>query len=95
LWSVAASCGLAQGNRDQGLQVVETRAQSGLGPGGENAAKGELVVMNRTGSTVIQDLKGRDRERHPIVYGARLKVRDGAHCEQGTSEAERRGGGVF
>src|SRR4029078_4775839 len=50
--------------------------------GAENA--GELVVMNRTGSIVIQDAKGRDRERYPIVYGARLKVRDGQTVEQGT-----------
>jgi DNA-directed RNA polymerase subunit beta' len=40
--------------------------------------------MNRTGSIVIQDAKGRDRERYPIVYGARLKVRDGQHVEPGT-----------
>jgi DNA-directed RNA polymerase subunit beta' len=61
--------------RYQGLQVVETR------PG---QTDGELVVMNRTGSVVIQDSKGRDRERYPIVYGARLKVRDGQAVEQGT-----------
>jgi DNA-directed RNA polymerase subunit beta' len=66
--------------RYQGLQVVETKAAAGSAAD----AKGELVVMNRTGSIVIQDSKGRDRERYPIVYGARLKVRDGAHCEQGT-----------
>ena len=40
--------------------------------------------MNRSGSILIQDAKGRDRERYPIVYGARLKVRDGQHVEQGT-----------
>ncbi len=45
---------------------------------------GTLVLMNGTGSIVIQDSKGRDRERYPVVYGARLKVRDGAHVEQGT-----------
>ena len=33
--------------------------------------------MNRNGSLVFQDHKGRDRERYPIVYGVRLKVRDG------------------
>ncbi len=66
--------------RYQGLQVVETKAAAGAGPD----AKPELVVMNRTGSIVIQDSKGRDRERYPVVYGARLKVRDGAHVEQGT-----------
>src|SRR5687768_11819138 len=64
--------------RYQGLQVVETRPQ---GSGAD--AKSELVVMNRTGSIVVQDNKGRDRERYPIVYGARLKVRDGAPVEQG------------
>src|SRR5687767_4157937 len=61
--------------RYQGLQVVEAKGT------GENA--GQLVVMNRTGSLVIQDSKGRDRERYPIVYGARLKVRDAQAVEQG------------
>ena len=56
--------------RYQGLQVVETK-----GEGNDNA--GQRVVMNRTGSLVVQDAKGRDRERYPIVYGARLKVADG------------------
>ena len=42
-----------------------------------DANAGQRVVMNRTGSLVVQDAKGRDRERYPIVYGARLKVRDG------------------
>ena len=39
--------------------------------------------MNRNGSLVVQDAKGRDRERYPIVYGARLKVKDGQQVEQG------------
>ena len=51
--------------------------------GRRHRAQGELVVMNRTGSIVVQDAKGRDRERYPIVYGARLKVRDGQTVEQG------------
>ena len=33
-----------------------------------------MIVMNRTGSIVVQDDKGRDRERYQVVYGARLKV---------------------
>src|SRR5262249_61541470 len=61
----------------QGLQVVETK-------GGSAADGSELVVMNRTGSIVMQDPKGGDRERYPIVYGARLKVRDGQAAEHGT-----------
>ena len=47
------------------------------------AKKGDLVVMNRNGSLVVQDEKGRDRERYPIVYGARLKVKDGQKVEAG------------
>ena len=56
--------------RFEGLQVVE-------------AKDGNLVVMNRSGSLVVQDAKGRDRERYPVVYGARLKVKEGEHVEQG------------
>src|SRR5437588_4241501 len=56
--------------RFHGLQVVE-------------AKDGGLVVMNRSGSLVVQDQKGRDRERYPIVYGARLKVKEGQAIEQG------------
>ena len=47
------------------------------------AKDGSLVVMNRTGSLVIQDAKGRDRERYPVVYGAHLRVSDGQEVEAG------------
>ncbi len=47
------------------------------------AKDGNLVVMNRNGSLVVQDAKGRDRERHPVVYGARLKVQENQAVEQG------------
>ncbi|MPZ20932.1 MAG: DNA-directed RNA polymerase subunit beta' [Luteitalea sp.] len=43
---------------------------------------GEFIVMNRTASIVIQDDKGRDRERYAVVYGARLRVKDGERVEQ-------------
>jgi DNA-directed RNA polymerase subunit beta' len=45
--------------------------------------KGDLVVMNRSGALVIHDQKGRERERHAVVYGARLKVKDGQEVKQG------------
>ena len=53
-----------------GIQVVRKQDES-------------LVVMNRTGSVVIQDAKGRDRERYAVVYGAHLRVHDGQQVEQG------------
>jgi DNA-directed RNA polymerase subunit beta' len=45
--------------------------------------KGDLVVMNRSGALVIHDQKGRERERHAVVYGARLKIKDGQEVKQG------------
>ncbi len=49
-----------------------------------NAAGGtDLIVMNRNGHLVIQDEKGRDRERYQIPYGARLKVKEGGAVENG------------
>ena len=59
--------------RFEGLTVVE----------GHKEAGGALIVMNRNGYLVVQDNKGRDRERYPIIYGARLKVRDGQKVQTG------------
>jgi DNA-directed RNA polymerase subunit beta' len=61
----------------EGLQVVETHKEGG-----------QLIVMNRNGSIVVKDEKGRDRERYPIVYGARLKVKDAQKVEQGQTLVE-------
>jgi DNA-directed RNA polymerase subunit beta' len=38
---------------------------------------GSMVVMNRNGALTIQDEEGREKERYPVVYGARLLVKDG------------------
>ncbi len=45
-------------------------------------AKGELIAMNRNGKLVIQDAKGRERERYEVVYGARILVEDGAEVKE-------------
>ncbi|PYV31508.1 MAG: DNA-directed RNA polymerase subunit beta' [Acidobacteria bacterium] len=44
---------------------------------------GNFVVMNRNGSLVIVDEKGRERERHSVVYGAKIKFADGATVKAG------------
>jgi DNA-directed RNA polymerase subunit beta' len=49
---------------------------------------GTYVVMNRNGKIVIQDDKGRDREKYPVSYGTNLKVADGAHVAEGTVLAD-------
>lgn len=40
--------------------------------------KGELIAMNRNGILIIVDEKQRERERYPVVYGAKINVDDGA-----------------
>ncbi len=40
--------------------------------------KGEIISMNRSGILAIVDDKGREKERYPVVYGARITVADGA-----------------
>jgi len=39
--------------------------------------KGEIIAMNRSGILAIVDDKGREKERYPVVYGARITVADG------------------
>src|SRR6476469_9083907 len=41
-------------------------------------AKGELIAMNRNGIIAVVDDKGREKERYPVVYGARITVDDGS-----------------
>ncbi len=48
----------------------------------------DLVVMNRSGQILILDQKGRERERYPVVYGARLKVKDGQKIQSGEGFVE-------
>ncbi len=38
--------------------------------------EGNLVVLNRNGSLVVQDEKGREKERHAVIYGAKLGVKE-------------------
>jgi len=40
-------------------------------------AKGELIVIARSGEVIIHDDNGRERERHKVPYGAMLQVKDG------------------
>ncbi len=38
---------------------------------------GDLVAMNRNGILAVVDEKGREKERYPVVYGAKIQVGDG------------------
>ena len=47
------------------------------------SAKGDLIVISRSGEVMITDDNGRERERHKIPYGATLLVQDGTHVKAG------------
>jgi DNA-directed RNA polymerase subunit beta' len=51
-------------------------------------SRGEIIVMNRNAEVAIQDEQGRDRERNPVIYGAKLRIKDGEKVVQGTVLAE-------
>jgi len=48
----------------------------------------DLIATNRNGSIIIQDKKGREKERYSIVYGARIKVEDNQPIKSGTAFVE-------
>ena len=56
--------------------------------------EGDLVVMNRNGEVAIVDYpegekgRARERERYPVVYGAKLKKKDGAKMKAAELLAE-------
>jgi DNA-directed RNA polymerase subunit beta' len=46
-------------------------------------AKGEMVVIARSGEVMIHDDNGRERERHKVPYGATMLVKDGEAVKAG------------
>jgi DNA-directed RNA polymerase subunit beta' len=46
--------------------------------------EGRETVMTRHGEVGIVDASGRERERHPVVYGATLRVKEGDELKAGT-----------
>ncbi|HEY4485117.1 MAG TPA: DNA-directed RNA polymerase subunit beta' [Nitrospiria bacterium] len=49
---------------------------------------GEWVVINRNGKIAIYDERGREKEKYSVVYGAKIKVREGGHVELGQKLVE-------
>ena len=46
-------------------------------------AKGDKVVISRSGEVIVADDNGRERERHKVPYGATLQVSDGGTIKAG------------
>jgi DNA-directed RNA polymerase subunit beta' len=57
------------------LKVVEGRGKT-------------IVSMNRSGLIAVVDEKGREKERHHVVYGARVRVEDGQPVTLGQTMVE-------
>ena len=51
-------------------------------------SRGECIVMTRNGELSIVDEQGREREKNPVIYGARLKVKEGDKVKPGDILAE-------
>ena len=50
--------------------------------------EGEWVVMNRNAKIAIVDDSGREREKYPVVYGAKTKGKDGDRVDVGQKLVE-------
>ncbi|MGH7275146.1 MAG: DNA-directed RNA polymerase subunit beta' [Nitrospiria bacterium] len=50
--------------------------------------EGDRIVMNRNGKIAIYDESGREKEKYSVVYGARIKVNDGARVDVGQKLVE-------
>ncbi len=43
----------------------------------------DIVVLNRNGEMVVEDERGREKERYPVVAGAKIKVKEGSRVTTG------------
>ncbi len=50
--------------------------------------QGEWVVMHRNAKIAVYDDSGREREKYPVVYGAKIKVKDGDRVTVGQKLVE-------
>jgi DNA-directed RNA polymerase subunit beta' len=50
--------------------------------------EGSLIVMNRNGEIAILDDNGRERRRYSVIYGAKLRIKDGQKVKEGEMLAE-------
>ncbi|HIB53743.1 MAG TPA: DNA-directed RNA polymerase subunit beta' [Nitrospirales bacterium] len=50
--------------------------------------EGEWVVMNRNGKIAVCDGDGREKEKYPVIYGAKIKVHEGVAVEPGQKLVE-------
>src|SRR5579875_2105047 len=71
--------GTATGGREQSTQDAKSDGFAKyIGIQTVRSKAGDLIAMNRNGILAVVDEKGREKERYPVVYGARVMAEDGA-----------------
>ncbi|MFY9269023.1 MAG: DNA-directed RNA polymerase subunit beta' [Candidatus Manganitrophaceae bacterium] len=50
--------------------------------------EGDMIAMNRNGKIAVYDETGREKEKYSVVYGARIKLKDGGHVDAGQKLVE-------
>jgi DNA-directed RNA polymerase subunit beta' len=71
--------GTATGGREQSTQDAKSDGFARyIGIQTVRSKAGDLIAMNRNGIMAVVDEKGREKERYPVVYGARVLAEDGA-----------------
>jgi DNA-directed RNA polymerase subunit beta' len=71
--------GTATGGREQSTQDAKSDGFARyIGIQTVRSKAGDLIAMNRNGIMAVVDEKGREKERYPVVYGARVLVEDSA-----------------
>jgi DNA-directed RNA polymerase subunit beta' len=70
--------GTATGSAEQSKQDAKSNGFAKfIGINTVRNERGELIAMNRNGIFAIVDDKGREKERYPVVYGAKVFIADG------------------
>jgi DNA-directed RNA polymerase subunit beta' len=69
--------GTATGSAEQSKQDAKSNGFAKfIGINTVRNERGELIAMNRNGIFAIVDDKGREKERYPVVYGAKIFIED-------------------
>ena len=80
--------GTAQVSEQSFVEATHEGKVSFKNPSTVTNADGDLIVMSRNMQVAIVDADGKERESHKLVYGTKLRVKEGDKTERGQRLAE-------
>ena len=80
--------GTAQVSEQSFVEATHEGKVSVKTPSTVTNADGDLIVMSRNMQVAIVDTDGKERESHKLVYGTKLRVKEGDKTERGQRLAE-------